>query len=82
MLCSEATLVHGPSGTLVGEDELGNRYYENNNNQVGKSIYQVTLMHLQTYTLALPPRYTPACMLFCVRFLLLQAGIDGSSTKI
>ena len=34
--CSETTLIHGPSGTLVGEDELGNRYYENNDNQIGK----------------------------------------------
>lgn len=34
--CSETTLVHGPDGTLVGEDELGNRYYENNNNQIGE----------------------------------------------
>ncbi len=34
--CREATLVHGPNGTFVGEDELGNRYYENNNNQIGK----------------------------------------------
>lgn len=33
--CREATLVHGPNGTLVGEDELGNRYYENNDNQIG-----------------------------------------------
>ena len=33
---SETTLVHGPEGTFVGEDELGNRYYENNNNQIGK----------------------------------------------
>ena len=36
--CSEATLVHGPNGTFVGEDELGNRYYENNNNQIGESF--------------------------------------------
>ena len=34
--CSETTLIHGPTGTFVGEDELGNKYYENNNNQVGK----------------------------------------------
>lgn len=34
--CREATLVHGPTGTFVGEDELGNRYYENNKNQMGE----------------------------------------------
>ena len=34
--CSETTLIHGPSGKFVGEDELGNRYYENNDNQVGR----------------------------------------------
>lgn len=33
---AEATLVHGPDGTFVGEDELGNRYYENNKNQMGR----------------------------------------------
>ena len=36
VFCSETTLIHGPTGTFVGEDELGNRYYENNDNQAGK----------------------------------------------
>lgn len=38
---AETTLVHGPDGTLVGEDELGNRYYENNNNQIGRHRWVV-----------------------------------------
>ena len=63
MSCSETTLIHGPTGTLVGEDELGNRYYENNDNQVGKEV-----MH----TLA-------RCLVFQQRTFstFLQADIDG-----
>ena len=38
-ICREATLVHGPDGTFVGEDELGNRYYENNKNQMGERLH-------------------------------------------
>ncbi|KAL3161400.1 hypothetical protein ABBQ32_010290 [Trebouxia sp. C0010 RCD-2024] len=38
---AETTLIHGPTGTFVGEDELGNRYYENKDNQAGRHRWVV-----------------------------------------